>query len=73
MNKYLWSWIYISILFPVWSLGSVAASRNRDIAFMHTWIGTVYLVVGLLLIFFEIIFWIKGMKTMLEEENNEGR
>ncbi|MBQ9606849.1 MAG: hypothetical protein IJV16_06705 [Lachnospiraceae bacterium] len=71
MNKYLWCWIFISILFLVWSLGSVAASRNNEAAFIHTWLGTIYLILGLLLILFEVFFWIIGMKKMIDEKGDE--
>ncbi|MBO5551049.1 MAG: hypothetical protein J5966_03735 [Lachnospiraceae bacterium] len=72
MNKFLWCWIFTSALFLIWSLGSVAASRNNDIAFIHTWLGTVYLILGIVLILFEIAFWIMGMKKMLEERDQKG-
>ena len=68
MNKDLWCWIFTSILFLIWSLGSVAASRNNNIGFIHTWLGTVYLILGILLILIEIAFWIRGMKKMMEEQ-----
>lgn len=71
MNKYLWSCVFISILFLVWSLGSVVASRNNDTAFIHTWLGMIYLILGLLLILFEVFFLITGMKKMKGDEQNE--
>ena len=56
------------MLFLIWSLGSVAAKRNHYISFSSTWLGIVYLIVGLVLIVVEILFWIKGMKTLMREE-----
>ena len=71
MNKYLWGWIYTAVLFLVWSLGSVAASRNHYTDFIHTGLGTVYLILGLILILIEVLFWIKGIKTAIDEDNKK--
>ena len=71
MNKYLWSWIAVSMLFLIWTLGSLAAKRNNYISFTDTWLGMIYLTTGLLLIFAEIFFWIMGMKEMLSEEESK--
>ncbi len=71
MNKYLWCWIAVSVLFLIWSLGSVAAKRNHYLSFTNTWLGTIYLIVGLILIVVEILFWIKGMKTMMSEDEQQ--
>ena len=71
MNKYLWCVISTSALFLIWNLGHVAASKNSQ-PLKGTWIGTVYITVGLLLILANIFFWIKGLVSYSLSSEEEG-
>lgn len=70
MNKYLWNWIFTFGLFLLWSLGGIAAARNNDISYKDTWVGIIYLILGLLLIITGLLFWIKGVEKTLSSEND---
>ena len=71
MNKYLWCGISTSALFLIWNLGHVAASKNSQ-PLKGTWIGTVYIAVGMLLILANIFFWIKGLGSYSLSSEEEG-
>ena len=74
MNKYLWCGISTSVLFLIWNLGHIAASKNSQ-PLKGTWIGTVYIAVGMLLILANIFFWIKGVRlySLSNDEEESAR
>ena len=53
-----------------WNLGHVAAARNA-MPLKGTWVGMAYIISGLLLILFNIFFWIKGIRCFAKETKEE--
>ena len=69
-SRYLWCGFATFVLYLIWNLGHVAASKN-NLPLKGTWLGMAYIIVGLLLILTGLYFWIMGIRAYSLESEEE--